>query len=244
MEKLKQVLLICSILGMIFLIVFVPGILIEQKDKEKIGEIYVEEISAGRNALLTSLSLEERIELYCSSAVTTVMMFDSVGSSSLAVSDKENRVSLEYSYQIEEKEVLEEFSGKIEQLVEEDVLPKIVLPKENTALSGVRFYLYSEENDYGAVFTCMEQVIKNDLMAKFIVDEESGKIIAFYFRGDLVGKVADSLQEYGSSYMAYLGFEYEQLEQGRKEQIYKIGENFYMYYLYSDSYEWMIYPTS
>lgn len=216
-------------------IIFIPGTIMKFGDRKNFGQVHVEKVSPGRNALLVTMSLEERISLYCDYNMNSALFFDNVMVDGYMSSQKqnENKVMIEYAYSIEDGQIFEKYREELEKLVEQEILPKYILesPKTST-LTGERMYLYSEKEDKGAVLVRLELYLKNGIEARFIIDEESGKVIGFFMKGDLVGKEQDLQITVGEDFLSYLEIPFENVKIGKEEQCYSTKEKEYYYRIF------------
>lgn len=216
-------------------IIFIPGMLMKFGDREDFGHVHVEAVSPGRNALLVTMTLEERIGMCCDYSMNSALLFDNVMVDSYMSGQKENenQVMVEYAYSIEEERVFEKYREELEKLTELEILPKYVIEQKKTsALTGQRMYLYSKKEDKGAVFVRLELYFKTGLGARFMIDEESGKVIGFFMEGDLVGKEQDLQINMGEKFLSYLGLPYEYVKIGKKEQCFSMKEEEYYYQIF------------
>lgn len=216
-------------------IIFIPGMLMKFGDRKDFGEVHVENVSPGRNALLITMSLEERIDIYCDYNMNSALLFDNVMVDSYMSGQKKNedQVMVEYAYAIEEEQDIEKYREELEKLAELEILPKYVIEQKKTsALTGQRMYLYSKKEDKGAVFVWLELYFKTGLGARFMIDEESGKVIGFFMEGDLVGKEQDLQINMGEKFLSYLGLPFEYVKIGKEEQCFCIKKEDYYYQIF------------
>ncbi len=245
MNRMKKYSFMVLITVLVLLLIFLPGVIFHQNDEKFFGKIHVENVSTGRNALLAALTLEERIALYCNSTISPELLFGWLDNSSIAVdNDLEAETTLvQYSYEIEDDDYYKKTLDELDFLIDNKIISEKILPEEkNSTVTGRRLYLYSEKLEYGAVFACIEKQNKNGSGIRFIMDEESGKIIALYRFGK------KDIQEYciigtsGREYLDYLGIAYKTLENDKIEQSYAIGANTFFYRLFINPYEMALYP--
>lgn len=216
-------------------IVFIPGLIMRFGDRKDFGQVHVENVSPGRNALLVTMSLEERISLVCDYNINSSLLFDNVTVDSYMFSQKEDKsqVKVEYAYTIEDGQIFEKYREELEKLAEQEILPKYMIDSPKTSmLIGERRYLYSEKEDKGAVFVRLELYLKSGIGARFIIDEESGKVIGFFIEGDLIGKEQDLQMTMGKEFLSYLEIPFEYVKIGKEEQCFSIKEEEYYYRIF------------
>lgn len=231
----------------VLIMVFLPGFLMEKADEKEMGKIRTDKVSSGRNALLTVLSFEERVELYCNAHINQTLLLgrtENAQIESIKVMD-ETKTEVEYIYAIEDADVYERYEEEFKTLYEMGVIPDFMKFSE-TEVTGERMYLYSKKEEKGAVFVCINQkgMTKDNenMLIRFVADEESGKIIAIYvekepfFKGKTYGVFSSE------KFFDYLGVDFEMLGIKKKEEYYEMKNKMFSYWVFYEEKEMGIFP--
>ena len=243
MKGIKNYILAGATFLLAVLIIFLPGKIMEWKDGDSMNQIHVEEVSPGRDALLVSMTLQERIGLYCSSGIHPFLLYGDLETSCTTSDSGEGEVVVDYSYKVEDQTVFEELEAELTKMEEDGILPEGILEQKKVAYEdGIRFYLYSKEEAQGAVFLCLQQYNKEGVQARFVVDEESGKIIVAYLFGQNMRKKISGLDEYAERYMAYIDVEYKIQDGTSTEKIISTADGDFYYYMYLTDSELAVNP--